>query len=82
MSQPCDDREDDLFRSSLEAILNLRHPLVRLTAEINWDFLANRFSWVCRVGPGQPPLPTRLVAGLFILKQCAISLTRRRATDG
>ena len=23
---------------------------------------------VCRVGPGQPPLPTRLVAGLFILK--------------
>ncbi|KAH2827476.1 hypothetical protein KXV85_009255, partial [Aspergillus fumigatus] len=50
------------------AIINLRHPLVRLAAEINWDFLAKRFSSVCRVGPGQPPLPTRLVAGLFILK--------------
>src|SRR5216684_1508385 len=68
MSQPRDDRQDDLFRSSLEAIINLRHPLVRLAAEINWDFLANRFSSVCRVGPGQPPLPTRLVAGLLILK--------------
>jgi IS5 family transposase len=68
MSQPRDDRQDDLFRSSLEAIINLRHPLVRLAAEINWDFLAKRLSSVCRVGPGQPPLPTRLVAGLFILK--------------
>jgi IS5 family transposase len=68
LSQPRDDRQDDLFRTSLEAIINLRHPLVRLAAEINWDFLAKRFSLVCRVGPGQPPLPTRLVAGLFILK--------------
>jgi IS5 family transposase len=68
MSQPRDDRQDDLFRSSLEAIINLRHPLVRLAAEINWDFLAKRFGSVCSVGPGQPPLPTRLVAGLLILK--------------
>ena len=68
MSQPRDDRQDDLFRASLEAIINLRHPLVRLAAEINWDFLAKRFSSVCRIGPGQPPLPTRLVAGLLILK--------------
>jgi len=57
MSQPRDDRQDDLFRSSLEQIINLRHPLVRLAAEINWDFLAKRFSSVCRVGPGQPPVP-------------------------
>jgi len=55
MSQPRDDRQDDLFRSSLEQIINLRHPLVRLAAEINWDFLAKRFSSVCRLGPGQPP---------------------------
>ena len=68
MSQPRDDRQDDLFRPSLEKIINLRHPLVRLAAEIDWDFLAGRFSSVCRLGPGQPPLPTRLVAGLFILK--------------
>jgi hypothetical protein len=42
--------------------------LVRLAAEIDWEFLAGRFGSVCRVGQGQPPLPTRLVAGLLILK--------------
>src|SRR5262249_43327110 len=68
MSQPRDDRQDDLFRPPLEEIINFRHPLVRWAEEIDWDFLARRFSSVCRVGPGQPPLPTRLVAGLFILK--------------
>ena len=67
MSQPRDDL-DDLFRPPLAEIINLRHPLVRLAEEIDWDFLAGRFRSVCRVGPGQPPLPTRLVAGLFILK--------------
>ena len=68
MSQPRDDRQDDLFRLALEEIINLRHPLVGLAAEIDWGFLAGRFGSVCRAGPGQPPLPTRLVAGLFILK--------------
>jgi hypothetical protein len=33
MNQPRDDRQDDLFRPSLEKIINLRHPLVRLTVE-------------------------------------------------
>ena len=64
MSQPRDDRQDDLFRPPLAEIINLRHPLVRLAEEIDWNFLAGRFGSVCRVGPGQPPLPTRLVAGL------------------
>lgn len=41
---------------------------VRLAAEIDWRFLAGRFSSVCRVGLEQPPLPTRLMAGLLILK--------------
>jgi transposase, IS5 family len=63
-----DDRQDDLFRPPLEHNIDLRHPLVRLAAEIGWAFLAWRLGAVCRTGPGQPPLPTRLVAGLFILK--------------
>jgi len=29
MSQPRDDRQDDLFRPPLEEIINFRHPLVR-----------------------------------------------------
>ena len=68
MSQPRDERQDDLFQPPLEKIINLRHPLVRLAREIDWGFLGGRFASVYGVGPGQPPLPTRLVAGLFILK--------------
>jgi hypothetical protein len=68
MSQPRDDRQDDLFRPPLKDIINLRHPLVQLAGEIDWDFLGRRFASACCAGPGHPPLPTRLVAGLFILK--------------
>jgi transposase, IS5 family len=68
MSKPRDDRQNDLFRPALDQIINLGHPLVRLAGEIDWEFLAGRFGSVCQEGPGQPPLPTRLVAGLFILK--------------
>jgi hypothetical protein len=32
MSQPRDDRQDDLFRSDIEQIISLRHPRVRLVA--------------------------------------------------
>src|SRR5438105_7779573 len=81
MSQPRDDRQDDLFCPLLEEIINLRHPLVRLAGAIDWDFLAGRFSSVCRLGPGQPPLPTRLVAGLFILKHMH-NLSEVRAMGG
>jgi IS5 family transposase len=68
MSQPRDDRQDDLFQPPLEQFINPRHPLVRLAREVDWDFVGRRFGSVCSVGPGHPPLSTRLVAGLFILK--------------
>jgi IS5 family transposase len=68
MSRPRDERQKELFRPALEQIIDLGHPLVRLAGEIDWGFIDQRFSSVCRPGPGHPPLPTRLVAGLFILK--------------
>jgi IS5 family transposase len=68
MSKPRDDRQKDLLRPPLDEIIDLGHPLAHLAREIDWDFLDARFSSVCRRGPGQPPLPTRLVAGLLILK--------------
>jgi hypothetical protein len=43
------------------------------------DFLAVRFGSAWRVGPGQPPLPTRLAAGPFILKHMH-NLTDRLAS--
>jgi IS5 family transposase len=68
MGKPRDERQKDLFRPPLETIINLGHPLVRLAEEIDWSFLDSRFGSVCSAGPGQPPLPSRLIAGLFILK--------------
>jgi hypothetical protein len=41
VSQPRDDRQDNLFRPALEQISRsstYRHPLLRLAAEINWGF--------------------------------------------
>ena len=60
--------EQDLFRSRLDQIIDLRHPLVRLARETDWAFLERAFGEAYRDGPGQPPLPTRLMAGLIILK--------------
>lgn len=68
MGRPRDERQKDLLRPALDQIIDMGHPLVRLSGQIDWGFLDGRFSSVCVPGPGQPGLPTRLVAGLFILK--------------
>jgi len=68
MAKPRDDRQKDLLRPALEEIIDLGHPLAALGRAIDWTFLDGRFASVCAPGAGQPGLPTRLVAGLFILK--------------
>ena len=68
VAKPRDDRQKDLLRPALEEVIDLGYPLVRLAREIDWEFLDRRFSSVCTAGDGRPPLPTRLVAGLLILK--------------
>src|ERR1700693_2860154 len=60
--------EEDLFRSRLDQIIDLKHPLVALGRTVDWGFLEREFGAVYTDGPGQPPLPTRLMAGLAILK--------------
>jgi transposase, IS5 family len=60
--------EQDLFRARLDQIIDMKHPLVKLARTIDWGFLEHRFGEVYEDGPGQPPLPTRLMAGLAILK--------------
>ena len=46
----------------------MSHPRVRLAQRIDWGFLEQKFGAVYSDGPGSPPLPTRLMAGLHILK--------------
>src|SRR5438067_2845382 len=60
--------QSDLLRSRLDQIIDLRHPLVKLAREVDWRFLEKTFGDAYSDGPGQPPLPTRLMAGLHILK--------------
>jgi IS5 family transposase len=60
--------EQDLFRARLDQIIDMRHPLVKLAREVDWAFLEKTFGQAYTDGPGQPPLPTRLMAGLMILK--------------
>jgi IS5 family transposase len=60
--------EQDLFRSRLDQIINMNHALVKLARTVDWRFLEERFGSVYTDGPGSPPLPTRLMAGLAVLK--------------
>lgn len=60
--------QHDFFRSRLDQILNMDHEKVVLADTIDWQFLSEKVGDVYTDGPGQPPLPTRLMAGLQILK--------------
>jgi transposase, IS5 family len=63
-----DSGQADLLRSRLDAIIDVDHALVKLARTIDWSFLEQRFGAVYEDKPGRPPLPTRLMAGLSILK--------------
>src|SRR6202158_1662238 len=60
--------EQDLFRSRLDQVINMDHALAKLARTVDWGFLEEKFGAVYADGSGRPPLPTRLMAGLAILK--------------
>jgi len=60
--------EQDMFRSRLDQIINLKHELVKLAKAVSWEAIEVKCGEVYSDGPGMPPLPTRLMAGLAILK--------------
>jgi len=60
--------EQDLFRARLDQIIDMNHSVVKLARSIDWRFLEEKFGAVYTDGSGRPPLPTRLMAGLAILK--------------
>ena len=63
-----DSGQTDMFRARLDQIVDTNHGLAKLGRQIDWRFLEERFGAVYSDKPGQPPLPTRLMAGLAILK--------------
>jgi len=58
----------ELFRSSLEQILDRRHPLYVLANKIDWARFDKSFGNLFAQKQGRPALPTRLVVGLHYLK--------------
>ena len=57
----------DIFRSRLENIIDMRHPLVLLAQRIDWDAIAASFGKFF-TEKGRPALPTRLLVGLHLIK--------------
>lgn len=64
----CETGQTDLFKARLDQIIDMGHELVRLARIIDWGFLEAQFGAAYSDEPGQPPLITRLMAGLAILK--------------
>ena len=60
--------QEDMFRSRLDNIINMRHELVKLSESIDWDFLESKvIAFYSK--EGRPGLPVRLIVGLHLLKQ-------------
>lgn len=59
---------DDLFRSRLDQMINMRHELVLLADRIDWRHLDGQLEpfYATR---GRPAIPSRLMIGLHLLKQ-------------
>ena len=65
--KPQDSGMEDLFRSKLKSIIDLRHELVRLGELIDWGRLEAHFAPYYKEA-GRPGSPIRLVVGLHLLK--------------
>ncbi len=57
----------DLFRERLDAIIDLKHPLVRLAGLVPWSDFDEAFGRFYKP-IGRPAKPTRLMVGLHYLK--------------
>jgi transposase, IS5 family len=65
---PQDSRQDDLYRSRLEAIIDLGHELAQLARMVGWDELEKDLARHYCADNGRPGGSIRLMAGLQLLK--------------
>ena len=59
---------DDLFRSRLDQIIDLKHALVLLSEKIDWSSLDEQVG-IFYKEKGRPAIPSRLLIGLHLLKE-------------
>ena len=60
--------QDDLLRSRLVEMIDMRHELVKLAALIDWDVFEREWALFFPSHTGRPASMTRLVAGLLYLQ--------------
>lgn len=60
--------QDELFRSRLEQIIDLNHPLCQLAGAINWSVFQEEFEPHYVENTGRPGKPIRLMVALHYLK--------------
>lgn len=65
--QPSKRSRQDLFQTELDCIINEAHPLVKLSAQMNWESLEEYFG-ACFCKEGRPAINTRLMGSLHYLK--------------
>ena len=66
--EPIETGQHDMFRSRLDQIIDMGHEKVVLADIIDWRFLSDKCGEAYTDRPGHPPLTTRLMAGVHILK--------------
>jgi IS5 family transposase len=59
---------DDLFRARLDQIINMKHSVVRLAEEIDWDWIDDQVGDLFSA-EGRPGTETRFMIGILLLKQ-------------
>lgn len=60
-------RHDDLFRSRLDQIINMKHELVIMADKIDWAWIDEQLA-ECFSDQGRPAEPVRFMIGMFLLK--------------
>ena len=58
----------DMFRSRLDQVINLNHPLVKLAGQIDWSFFDKAYAEHYSDDQGRPSKTIRLMVGLHYLK--------------
>jgi IS5 family transposase len=62
------DLQQNLFKTRLTDLINLGHPLVKLSQEISWDKMEVEFENLYST-QGRPSIPIRKIAGMLLLKE-------------
>ena len=63
-----EEHQSRIFQSRLDQMIDMEHPLVRLSTRIHWPVLEKKLGEVYIPDKGRPALPTRLMASLHYLK--------------